>query len=382
MSLRSIASMVWVRTQSQFWLCAAVLASIAYCGSVSAEPQILYQGFNVPRDVQKRMIQRPKPSQKISTQDRKLRAKVVVDKLTKPQQTSRRSKLELLTFLKDFSVPEQAKFLRDAQKESPEFTKTIRSIEIHLSAKLRSLDYRDYGCVTEVKNKDLNDPGCNACWAFASIAAFESSWAITHNQKPIVASEQALLSCSKDGNCKSGGFWAFPSICDTGVPAEDELNYQANHFPCSQSSLKMYKGSNWGFVSGDSNRPMPTVEEIKQALVDHGPIAAGIVASTDLKAFGNNNQSHGRVYSEKVSYHCSDAKHAIAIVGWNDDKGGGAWLIKNSWGKGWGDGGYLWIKYHSNLVGFLGAWIDSPNPVLERESRSEKIRYAKLTVFR
>ena len=43
--------------------------------------------------------------------------------------------------------------------------------------------------------------------------------------------------------------------------------------------------------------------------------------------------------------------HLVAVVGWDDSfpasnfsttpAGNGAWLVKNSWGTGWGDGGLL-----------------------------------------
>jgi hypothetical protein len=35
----------------------------------------------------------------------------------------------------------------------------------------------------------------------------------------------------------------------------------------------------------------------------------------------------------------------MCVVGYDDDKYGGAFEIQNSWGEGWGNKGYIWVKY-------------------------------------
>ncbi|MFC2124915.1 C1 family peptidase [Bacteroidota bacterium] len=41
--------------------------------------------------------------------------------------------------------------------------------------------------------------------------------------------------------------------------------------------------------------------------------------------------------------------HALCLVGYDDGKFGGAFEAMNSWGKGWGNDGFIWIRYEDFL---------------------------------
>jgi Papain family cysteine protease len=85
--------------------------------------------------------------------------------------------------------------------------------------------------------------------------------------------------------------------------------------------------------------------EIKKGLCDFGPVTAYMIITPSFQAYT------GGVYPqvEPTDDYDDSAGHIVVITGRDDDKG--AWEIKNSWGTGWGIGGYAWMKHGANLIG-------------------------------
>lgn len=57
----------------------------------------------------------------------------------------------------------------------------------------------------------------------------------------------------------------------------------------------------------------------------------------------------------------SDGYHAMVIVGWKQIKGYDYWIVQNSWGASFGDGGYCYINTKSNVIADMYTVTDLRN---------------------
>jgi len=199
-----------------------------------------------------------------------------------------------------------------------------------------SFSWVEQGGVTPVADQST----CGSCWAFAATAELESRMLIEYRTS-LDLSEQQVVSCNTYG-AGCGGGWASAAYAvfqQTGAVLEDCHPYLANDPPtaaCLQTQfLKFGWITGYRFISND-------VTQIKTALLD-GPVCTGIDADDAFEAYAGG---------------CFDApgsqvNHLVLIVGWDDRAcdGAGAWRIKNSWGPGFGESGYIWVRYGAAMTG-------------------------------
>lgn len=246
---------------------------------------------------------------------------------------------------------EPAAWLQDAPVE--------KLMAAPLMALPSSFDWRTQGGTTPVKNQGA----CGDCWAFGTVGPLESQIQLQCGVT-VDLSEQYLTSCNTNGWGCNGGWWAHdyhlnkPPKNDTqaGAVLESVFPFKASNVACGGPYNHPYRITNWAYVAG---QPTPSVQAIKQAIYTYGPVAAAVYVGPQFQAYSSG------IFNANES---GQVNHAIVLVGWNDDLGpdNGYWILRNSWGSGWGENGYMRIRYGANQVGYSANYIqfacNTPNP--------------------
>ncbi|CAD6216875.1 unnamed protein product [Miscanthus lutarioriparius] len=213
-------------------------------------------------------------------------------------------------------------------------------------------DWRHHGAVTPVKNQGH----CGSCWAFSMVASVEGINAIKRG-KLRTLSEQEVLDCSGDGSCKGGHTYeSFDHAIKHGLALDQHGNppyypaYVAQKKKCRFNPKKPVVKINGKRMMRDTTEAQLRWRVYKQ------PVSVVVEANRAFKR-----------YSEGVfTGPCGTRlNHAVLVVGYGTTANGvNYWIVKNSWGKGWGENGYIRMKRNvGTKAGLCGIYKKPMYPI-------------------
>ncbi len=224
--------------------------------------------------------------------------------------------------------------LREDEELSGNYLSSSQSAPIPMvTAAPATLDWRNVTGVNYV-SPVKNQGSCGSCWAFAVTAAAESQVMIATSGQPIDLAEQILVSCPSGGGTCSGGSPSTAStyIRDVGLPLESCFIYTATNNSCS-NACPNWQDQTYRIIGWHSART--AVDDIKNALYAYGPVVTTMYVYNDFYSYRSG------VYSYTTGAYVG--AHAVLAIGYDDLQQ--AFIVKNSWGSGWGEAGYFMIAY-------------------------------------
>ncbi|HAI74857.1 MAG TPA: cysteine protease [Microscillaceae bacterium] len=188
----------------------------------------------------------------------------------------------------------------------------------------------------------------------------------------------SLIKFDDDLNCQNGTYInkALDIMRETGVSKFDKV---ADPCPTPDAlpedaftNAAQFKIQDYAKLFGDAEDKVNKIRSMKKALSSGNPVIIGMkLPPSFFKARG--------VWSAMADENPANkyGGHAMCVIGYDDEKEGGAFEIMNSWGSNWGNEGFIWVKYEDfvNYTKYAYEVIALPQNTNQAEDLSGQVTY-------
>jgi cathepsin C len=199
-------------------------------------------------------------------------------------------------------------------------------------------------------NPVMNQGSCGSCYATSSLDAIASRVRIqTKNKVKPQYSVENVLQCSEySQGCAGGyGYLVGKFVQDYGA----KLKGAKDQDQCKADTPKL-RAADYYYIGGYYGGS--TATNMMQELHKNGPFVVGFNTNGWSYHYGSgvlldmeSGEGSYDAESEKTTFKnpWQPTTHAVVIVGWGETKDQSKyWIVKNSWGAGWGENGYFRIE--------------------------------------
>jgi len=203
----------------------------------------------------------------------------------------------------------------------------------------KSINWNDKGVLTPIKNQGQ----CGSCWAFSATEQLESQFKQKYGTLKVLAPQQ-VVSCDTTSNGCGGGnpilAWGYVSgyggqELSTDYPYTSGVTGQTGTCKASKPVAEDV-GSTYTLIAST-----PSQESNMLNQIEISPMSICVDAELwQTYTGGVITASSG----------CGTSiDHAVQATGYNAE--GNYWIVRNSWGETWGENGFVWVEYGSNVCG-------------------------------
>ena len=242
--------------------------------------------------------------------------------------------------------------IQEIAKVDPNFT-NVKSLPSEFDWR----NYNGHSYIGDVRNQG----SCGSCYAFGASASAEGTYNFatgSYDSNTADFSEGWIAFCLSEISPYSSHFdgcngadydyYELQALVDIGHIDESYFPYSdANNQSCPSTteSAPKIQFEGWYRV------PCADVDAIKTAIMTYGVVDAAVYVTTAFQNYTEGVFTDSYTTCNSSPCYNATTNHAIALIGWGVDATEGEyWILRNSWGSSWGDGGYMKLSVNASHV--------------------------------